>query len=378
MPMIRSAVLTLLCLGASAGEFDSIKGSLDKLRKNHPAAAEDIKSDSSVMRIVTQRVDRISSPWRVKLLSAEWLLRAHILMVRLNPDAGSDVSLLSRAWELATIARTQALAIKGQEASAGLYRGPDAARRAAAATALNASVGYEEVPAEIHELITWLHVELAARLGDPLKMKEGLEAFRLKPSKDSRTQCFAMMGAFHVGDWALAGKLGKQLEPLPKVLPALHNQSLMDPKAFDYAALLLWAERTKPAPWQGDLVIRTVSIGQCRMRPKAEATPPGDWETMDAARILPIEIRGAVAHWLTPFRDEIPQSGSMVSDRLALTGYLDGPQGRVEESLSLTLDPRQKQRWSGELIRVEADGRRSVFEVELELKDAPAEGKLPG
>ena len=361
-----------------AGEFDALKGSLDNLRKNSPAAAEEIKADSNMMRVITQRISPTSTPWKVKLLAGECLLRAHILRVRLQPETGADLTWLDRAWEFITIARYQALGLTGHNAAIGNYRGADPVLRMAAATALNDSIGLEQIPSEIHQSICWLHAEVSVRLGDPAKMQAALEAYRFRPGGDSRTQTFTMMAACHTGDWALAKQLGKALEANPKVLQALHDQTLRNPETIDYHALLLWIYKTNPAPWKDDLSQGEVTVISFRSRqsgpvdtkPSADNTKPvgpGDWQFGSAVGAR-IQVKGAVAHWPVSFGNQIPLSGSMTSGRLSLLGYLVRPDGRTEESLTMSPDPQRKHIWIGELTRLGPQGIIHRVEVEAELE----------
>lgn len=379
MNRMRACPMAMIAVcGLFGGEFDQIKSSLDRLRRNDPSAAEDIKRQSVPVRLIMQRIDPVDTHWMVKLLAAEWMLRAHLLEARLDPGASSDLVFLNRAWDLAFVASEQSRALTGYAMSANQnIRRSHPDNRGAGARG-NDSIHVEEIPSAAQECLTWLCAEIPVRLKDPVKMKLGLETFQVKPSKDPRTQAYAMMAAWHVGNWELATELGKTLETKPKILPALHEQSLLDSLAFDYPSLLQLATRAKPAPFKRELVVRRTVVKAYRFRltsvegadPAKVATATADasyaWEVAPQTDTA-IQILGAVAHWPIPFGNQLPLSGVMTDDQLLLQGYVDKVPGRFTEVLELKPDATRKTFWVGTLTSRAPDGLAYHYEVEAQL-----------
>lgn len=387
MPNLRALPLVLcLACGLYGNEFDQVKYSLGKLRKNDPKVAEDLKSQSIPVRLIMERVDPINTSWMVKLMCAEWMLRAHLFLARSASGPQPDLAYLNRAWDLASVASEQSRAIKGYKSTQLPYGVPNPAANGLPLpnhfpTTAISSAQFEEVPSEVQAALTWLCAEIPVRLGDPAKMERGLETFRVKPNKDSRAMVYAMISAFHTGDWVLAASLGKALEASPKVLQAFHEQSLGDPKAFDYTALLQLLTEAKPEVFTGTLSVQKVQVKQYRFRctqvegsdtaavAKAKTEYKTSWETPPLQGAT-IQVTGAVAHWPMSFGNQLPLSGFLTTERLTLQGYADSPTGRFTDTLSLQPDPARKNFWVGTMIShtPPAPGLTCRFEVEAELE----------
>lgn len=362
----------------TSGPFEVIKSSLDRLRKNHPGAVEDIQPDSHPRRIVLRELDLASTPWKVKLLAAEWLLRAHVLSTRQNPTGLQDPVLLNRAWELAAVSRDQATS--AGKAPRDLYRGPDPNLRVAAAQALNNSLSIDKLSKEINDLIMWLQVEISVRLNDLSKMKTALSTFSHRADMDPRAQTYAMMAAFHTGAWAMASTAGQALAVNPRIGKNIHEQAKANPQAFDYSALLLWLEQLRPAAFEGPLRLAQAQVKDCRFRLKevagadkalveqARGGISPEWKTTSEP-VHALQVVGAVSHWLMPFGNQMALSGSLQGDRLSLLGYQDQPEGRCQDLLEINRQTSEPNRWRGLLTcsTPPAKGLTYTFEVDLEL-----------
>jgi len=162
--------LTASCQMFAGGEITRLKSSLTKLRQNHPAAAEEIRPGSKAIDLI-KKMDP-QQPWEVHLVVAEWFFRAHMLQSRFSAqEVGVEQDFLNSAWTRAFIASEAAL--NG---------------RSFMSTVVPGQKTREDTPKEMQETITWLCTEISVRLGDPVKMSQGLRIFELKPSTDSRTQ----------------------------------------------------------------------------------------------------------------------------------------------------------------------------------------------
>jgi len=365
---------TAMCHLFAGGELTRLKSSLTKLRQNHPTAAEEIRPGSSTVELI-KKMDP-QQPWEVHLVMAEWFFRAHMLQSRLSDQAvHPQQDFLNDSWTRIFIASEAAMNGRSFLTSVA----PGAIAVPGRNAVLDTSKSREDTPKEMQETITWLCAEVSVRLGDPSKMKQGLRIFELKPNKDSRTQTFAMMAALHTGKWELASQLGKGLLANPKILAALHEQSLNNSDVFDYAALLDWIDKTAPSPFSGALEVRKIPINKFSYRctkvegnnpmgvDAAKEVAPSVWTTIPNNGAL-LSINGALAHCAKPFGHPTPLSGALTPDRLSLRGYVDQAGSRNVDSLELKADPTKRNIWVGTLTSQSSAGSGLTFHYDVEAE----------
>lgn len=382
--MYKFRALLVVCCSASAlfcGPFEIIKSSLHRLRTNDPGAAEDIKSDSLPMRTVTRELNLVSAPWKVKLLASEWLLRAHLLSTRKTEASSPDISLLNRSWEMVSVSMDQVYTYAYGPTAADLARleNDRLIKRNPSLVALSKSLKVEKPTKEVEDLIMWLRVETSVRMNDLLKMKEALSAFHFREDMDPRARTYAMMAAFHTGDWNLASTIGKSLKSNPKILASIYQQSARVPTSFDYSALLLWLEQTRPEPFKGTLTVAQAKVKELRFKlrevagetaAQAVMARSGDtfeWKTVADAYSL--QHSGAVSHLLLPFGNQMALSGALEGDTISLVGYQDRTEGRFVDQLRISRIKDKANCWAGQLTcsTPSSIGQSYIYDVEFEL-----------
>ncbi len=379
-PFLTVALLVALPLGAD--DIGLLKASLSTLNRGGEAAKQEAKRQSPADALA-MRLPVAGTPWGVKSLAAEWLLKAHLLRRKEDPSASPD-GALEKAWELAWVARSEARNLQMTSPGANLYRGSDAKTRAAAAAAVNDSIKTQDLSTEVKAALDALPLEIAVRLEDPQKMALAAEAVSTRPSLPERDRAYAFLASAHAGRWADVLRWGTELEAGGKLLASYHARALEQAEAVDYAALLAWVRATRPQPAADFPPSQVFEVTKFRLKLR-EASGPGSeairqaypegWQ--DAAEPGSTLLRiGALAHWQRPAQRPMPLTGGAGRDRLDLYGFLDSPSGaRRTERLEAKADATRPGWWTGRWSLEGKDAKGGVlkadFDLELQLAPKP-------
>jgi hypothetical protein len=374
------ATAFLLCLTPflHADEMASLRASLAKLERGTPDF-EEIKQGSALDGFV-MRMAASNTPWRAKYLAAEWLLRAHVARAR-QADVKASRADLEKGWLLIDSAIHDSKQIVVGETGL-LYRGADAQRRQAAATALSDAIQPQEVPKDLAKALLATSIETAVRLGDPIKMSKALAPIlEGKIQLADRPKTYAWMAAAHSGQWSAFRVWSDELKAQGKILPAIHQGAVNDAEAIDYSALAeagdkLHLETPKELPSSRSIVkelrlkLREVRAKDAATSSQVLANFPKDWQ-----KVGPLDASlmrsGAIAHWQKPARTPIPMSGSWSADQLNLFGYVEATHGRRTELLQAKPDPARPGTWIGTLSTEQGSGSDAltlILDLELDLQ----------
>jgi len=363
MRPLPALILALCATSLMADEASVLRSSLGKLQKNDPAAAQDVIPGSTPFHIVMKRVDPGTSPWRTKLIAADWLLRGHLLRQRLEiKDEVAPSLFLDRGWQMINGAL---LGISNIAPEAGETRGMFGHLVGDTSYSLDkeANLAGKDVPKEVMYNIKWLLVEIAARRLNPSDMRDALAEYKSRfNEKDPRSQTFAYICAVHAGDWAFAQEAYRGLENQGTVHKALRDPGLFNPSGFDHAPLMDLLKERNPKASGGKLETQVYKVQQWRQRPKGAA----DWVATGPLP-EPLEIRGAAAFC---YQHPAAFTGYRDGKGVTLRAWVDGAPQRLVEDLQLTPDPARPGTWTGTLLKRQGTAVESL-EVEADLLTTP-------
>ncbi len=212
-----------------------------------------------------------------------------------------------------------------------------------------------------------LLLEVAIRLDAPEKMRDALTTFKtnlkfnLQANPEPRAKFMAMRAALHVGEWAFAEQMLKDMNDA-SILAQLHAQASQTPTTPDYAAAMAWAVEAKSPAAPSKLLKAHYKIKRFRLR---EAASGSAWTTEEPVA-NGIFRSGALVHWLGSGPLALPYAGCMDANRLQMLGFWDEANGRHRESIELTDGGGGT--WKGTLTTHSPQGAAIKREIEFDLE----------